>query len=146
MYFSLFDSCVEIEEDNTCGPQLQYSFAAPAVFEGTNTLFNEIELVLRQLGSLDACRAFITTVICVFRFPACNPVTGRLLPICQSSCGSVDSIISQCSAAFFRNDPMFPAVNGLLDAFVCLEPLTYYNFPLEYIETENISDCSEVGK
>ena len=80
----------------------------------------------------------------MFRLPACNSTTGRILPICRSSCSDVDAFIAECSAEFFRNNPHFPAVNERLDTFVCLEPLSYYPFPAEYIETTDPNDCSEI--
>ena len=84
-------------------------------------------------------------MICVFSFPACNPATGRILPICSNRCGVVDIVIGRCSLEFFRNDPEFPAINQFLDTFVCNEPETYYNFPLQYIETMDPNDCSSIG-
>ena len=81
----------------------------------------------------------------MFRFPSCNPETGRILGICPNVCPTIDSIITDCSLEFFRNNPDFPAVNELLDTFVCLDPETYYNFPAEYIETEP-EDCSQIRK
>ena len=97
------------------------------------------------MDRLSICGAFIGIVICVFTFPACNPTTGRILPICRNRCGIVDSIVGVCSVEFFRNNPAFPAVNQLLDTFVCLEPQSYYNFPTQYIETTDPNDCSEIG-
>ena len=93
----------------------------------------------------DICRAFISIVICVFGFPACNPTTGRILPICRNRCPIVDLIVAQCSEEFFIDNPEFPAVNRLLDTFVCREPQSYYNFPIQYIETDDPNDCSEIG-
>ena len=100
-------------------------------------------MIISQLDPFNACRVFITTVICVFRFPACNDTTGTILPICSSLCPTVDAIVMECSLEFFRNNSDFPAVNELLDTFVCLEPQTYYNFPAQYIDTEQ---CSAFGK
>ena len=73
----------------------------------------------------------------MFRFPACNETRGTILPICRDICGLVDGIVNQCTEEqFFRNNPDFPAVNQLLDTFVCSEPQSYYNFPIQYIETD----------
>ena len=81
----------------------------------------------------------------MFSFPACNPITGRILPICSNRCGVVNFVIGECSLEFFRNDPEFPNVNRLLDIFVCDQPESYYNFPLQYIETMDPDDCSSIG-
>ena len=81
-------------------------------------------------------------MICVFRYPACNATTGKILPICRDICGLVDTFVGQCTESqFFRHNPDFPTVNHLLDTFVCLEPQSYYNFPAQYIETDP-NDCS----
>ena len=125
--------------------QLGYSHYAPSTFEDADALFDEIENLIRQLDDLNLCRAFFSTVICVFSFPACNPITGRILPICSNRCGVVNFVIGECSLEFFRNDPEFPNVNRLLDTFVCDEPESYYNFPLQYIETMDPSDCISIG-
>ena len=70
-------------------------------------------------------------------------MTGMILPICPDVCPLVDDIVSQCSLEFFRNNEEFPNVNQLLDDFVCLEPQSYYNFPIQYISTD---DCSAFSK
>ena len=94
------------------------------------------------MDPLDFCRVFISTVYCVFEYPACNDTTGKILPICPDICGLVDGVVNQCTESqFFRHNPNFPAVNHLLDTFVCLEPQSYYNFPAQYIETDP-NDCS----
>ena len=73
----------------------------------------------------------------MFRFPACNETRGTILPICRDICPIVDVIVNQCtSQQFFRNNPEFPAVNRLLDTFICLKPQSYYNFPDRYIESD----------
>ena len=130
-------SCTEIPSVETCLPQLQSSFYAPGTFDSTGQVFSEFQEIIRRLDPLDICRAFISTVICVFRFPACNETRGTILPICRDICGLVDGIVNQCTEEqFFRNNPDFPAVNQLLDTFVCSEPQSYYNFPIQYIETD----------
>ena len=98
--------------------------------------------MIHQLDPLDTCRIFISTLICVFKYPACNDTTGKVLPICPGICTIVDDIVNLCTESqFFRRNPDFPAVNDFLDTFVCLEPQSYYNFPVQYIET-NPNDCS----
>ena len=78
----------------------------------------------------------------MFRYPACNDTTGKILPICPDICDLVDQVVGLCTESqFFRNNPKFPAVNHLLDTFVCLEPQSYYNFPAQYIETDP-NECS----
>ena len=129
--------CIEVPKEETCRPQIQNSFYAPGTFDSTGQLFSEFQEIISQLNTLDLCRAFLSAVICVFRFPACNETRGTILPICRDICHIVDSIIEQCaSGQNFRHNPRFPAVNTLLDTFVCLQPETYYNFPVQYIETD----------
>ena len=135
-------SCIEVPEEDTCRPQLQNSHYAPETFDSTGQVFREFQDIIRELDPLDFCRVFISTVICVFRYPACNDTTGKILPICPDICGLVDGVVNQCTESqFFRHNPDFPAVNHLLDTFVCLEPQSYYNFPAQYIETDP-NDCS----
>jgi len=138
-------SCVpsdEIPSGEPCLLQLSNSFYAPATFDYTE----ELSLEIRNLDPLNNCTGFITTMICIFRFPACNPSTGKTLPICTSICDSVDSIAKQCLLEYFGNNTEFPVVNQLLSAFRCHEPQTYINFPLQYIETDDPDDCSEFGE
>lgn len=78
-------------------------------------------------------------MVCVFRFPTCNPDTGKILPICPSVCPIVDCIANTCSLEFFAGDPDFPEVNQLLDLFMCNEPQTYYI-------TVYFVDCSLIDK
>ena len=107
---------------------------------------SEFREIIRRLDPLDTCRAFISTIVCVFRFPACDETRGTIVPICRSDCSIVDLIVELCtSQQFFRNNPEFPAVNRFFDTFECLEPQSYYNFPAQYIETDpNI--CSGIRK
>ena len=80
----------------------------------------------------------------MYRFPSCNATTGRILPICPDVCSFVDAVVELCDG-FLRNNPDFPAVNRLLDEFVCIEPQSYYNFPSQYIETDP-NDCLNISK
>ena len=129
-------SCIEIPSDETCLPLLENSFYAPGAFDSTGQIFSEFEQIIRQLNPLDPCRAFISTVLCVSRFPTCNETRGTILPICRNICDFVDLVINQCTLQFFRNNPEFPAMNRLLDTFDCHEAQSYYNFPIQYIETD----------
>ncbi|XP_065910180.1 tyrosine-protein kinase receptor TYRO3-like isoform X2 [Dysidea avara] len=134
-------SCIPVESDDTCLPQLPPdAYYAPNTFELVGAVFGEIQTIIRQLPQSSVCRGFIGTVVCVFRFPGCNPDTGKILPICSFVCPVVDCIVDACSLEFFRNDPNFPEVNRLLDQFICRVPQTYYNFPSQYISDD--SDCS----
>ena len=138
----LYNSCIKISPEETCLPQLENLFYAPTTISSSGQVFSEFQDIIREMDPLDVCRAFISTIICVFRFPACNPTTGRILPICPDICGLVDTVVGLCTESqFFRNNPEFPAVNELLDTFICLEPQSYYNFPAQYIETDP-NDCS----
>ena len=82
---------------------------------------------------------------CMLRFPACDPTTGMILPICPEQCPTLDAIIMECSAEYFRNNPDFPAMNELLNTIVCLEPQTYYNIPVQYVTTAP-NYCIELSK
>lgn len=83
----------------------------------------------------------MSTVVCVFRFPACNATSGKILPICHSICPLVDEILAQCSKGFFVGNSTFANVNRLLGNFECRKPQSYYNFPLQYIASDP-NDCS----
>jgi len=131
-----FDSCLELPSDDGCQPLVTYSFYAPAAFEVTPALPNEIETIIRQLDVLDPCRAFISTLNCILRFLPCNPTAGRILPICQDRCSTVDRTVAECSSVYSGNDLEFPAFNELATSFVCTDPGTYLHVPLQYIDTE----------
>ena len=88
-----------------------------------------------QVDPLSACTAFVGIVTCALTLPACNPTTGRILPICRSNCSAIDFNIADCTEPF-RNDPDFPALNEFLDTFECFDPQSYYPFPAQYIETD----------
>lgn len=147
MYFQF--SCIPVESDDSCLPQLPLgAHYAPNTFEFVGQVFGEIQSIIRQLPQTSVCRGFVNTVVCVFRFPACNPETGKILPICPFVCPTVDCIVNECSLEFFAGDPNFPEVNRLLDIFMCNNPQTYYNFPSQYISTgdELNVDCSLISK
>ena len=142
----VFNSCIAIPGDETCLPQLPYSFYAPNTFDLTNKLFREIQIILGELDPFNDCRRFINSVVCVLRFPACNATSGRILPICPDLCSFIDGvIIARCSSEFFANNPNFSAVNDLLNRFECLQPQSYYNFPAQYIENASV-ECSNFCK
>ena len=82
---------------------------------------------------------------CAFRYPPCNPETGKISLICRNNCAIVDEVSVECFTGRFRNGLEFPALNKLLNTFVCLEPETYYNIPLQYIETMDPDDCYSLG-
>ena len=79
-------------------------------------------------------------MICALSLPACNPRTGRILPICPSNCSAVDSNVAVCTEQF-RNNPEFPVLNEFLDTLVCSEPQTYFMFPVQYFETSDPNEC-----
>jgi len=139
-------SCIPVESDDSCLPQLPPgAHYAPNTFELVGEVFAEIQEIIQRLPQSSVCRGFIGTVICVFRFPGCDPGTGKILPICPLACPIVDCIVDDCSLEFFAGDPNFPAINQLLNAFVCDDPQTYYNFPSQYISDPN-ENCSFIGK
>ena len=99
--------------------------------------------MIGEYDPFDTCTVFITAVTCVYRFPPCDPTTGRLLPICHQQCPDIESNIEECSPETLED---YPSVSRLLDSFVCLEPQSYImNLPQQYIETDT-SQCSELGK
>ena len=139
-----FNSCIEVPEDESCQPQLITSFYAPATVDSNSQILREFRDVISQLNTLDVCRAFFSTMDCMYRFPACNATTRKILPICPDICSFVDTVVNLCTEEF-RNNPDFPALNQLLDIFMCLEPQSYYNLPAQYIET-NPNDCLKICK
>ena len=122
-----------------------YTYYAPAVFELTDELVSEIQAILRELDPFSLCRVFINTLTCTLRFPACNPNTGKILPVCPEQCHTIDAIEMECSVEYFRNNSDFPAVNHFLDATACIEPQMYYNLPAQYIATDH-NDCITFSK
>ena len=131
-----YDSCIAVPEDESCLPQLITSFYAPAILDSTTQILREFRDVISQLGPLDSCRAFFSTMSCMYRFPACNATTKRILTICHDICSFVDAVVKSCTEEVFRNNPDFPALNQLLDGFICLEPQSYIILPAQYIETD----------
>ena len=103
-------------------------------------------MIDQRLDPTHLCRDFIKILNCVATFPTCDLIsetTGRLLSICPSLCPMIDALIAQCSVQFVDN-PSFVAINELFDSFICLEATTYYQFPLEYIETDP-ANCLSLG-
>ena len=99
-----------------------------------NQLINEFE-------PFDRCRTIVTEVICVYRYPACSNITGRLLPICTYICQGIESVIVDCSLESFG----YPTVSQIVNSFDCLDPQTYFtDFPDDYIE-DDPSECSLPG-
>ena len=143
-------SCIPVESDDSCVPQLPMgAHYAPNTFELVGTVFTEIQNIIQLLPQSSVCRGFIGTVICVFRFPACNPNTGKILPICPFVCPTVECIVNECSLEFFAGDPNFPEVNRLLSEFNCSFPQTYYNFPSQYISSGSDftnDECTLISK
>ena len=103
-------------------------------------MFQEFERLFDQVDPLSSCVAFLNIVICAFGLPACNPRTGKILPICPSNCSAVVSNLAACTERF-RNNPEFSVLNGFLDMFVCSEPQTYFMFPVQYLETSDPNEC-----
>ena len=109
-------------------------------------MFEELQQIISELDPQDICTELFSIVICALRFPSCNDSRGTILPLCHNVCSLVDFAFESCiSRKFFRYNPRFPVVNQLLDAFVCVEPKSYYNFPIQYIDT-NPSICSIISK
>ena len=124
-------------EDDSCLPQLITSFYAPAILDSTTQVLREFQDIISQLDPLDGCRAFFSTMSCMYRFPACNATTGRILTICPDVCSLIDTVVvKSCADEYFRNNPDFPALNRLIDGVMCLEPQSYIIFPAQYIETD----------
>ena len=125
-------------EDETCLSQLRTSFYAPAAIMFTDQLSEEFRTIIRRLDVSDPCRGYITFVLCVHRFPACNATTGLLLSLCTTVCANLNNIIETCSSEYFIGDPNFPAMNQLFNTFTCADPASYYNFPRlnQYVDTD----------
>lgn len=141
--FDLILRCIEIPSDHICLILVPYSYYTPDTLGYSDEVINEFEDVITQYDPFDSCRTFATALTCVYTFPACNPTTGRVVPICPELCPDIRSNIEECALGSPEN---YPSLNSLYDSFVCTDPQTYFmNVPLQYIENDT-SNCSALGK
>ena len=76
-------------------------------------------------------------------YPACNPSTKKLIPVCESQCLLVDLEKAQCSVDLLQSN--FPLLQNVINSFKCDDPRAYYNFPSQYMET-NSTECFMLSK
>ena len=77
--------------------------------------------MIPQLDPGSVCSGFIISISCFLSFAPCNPITGRVLPICTDS-ANVDVLIRDCLTT--NNS----AVNQTLSNFDSLYPDINYNY------------------
>ena len=106
----------------------------------------EVNVEFDQLGEdvNDDCIQTLELLDCFLSLPACNPVTGMVMPLCPESCPEVEQIIAEnCGDAFFINNTMdFPFLNQLIN-FNCSNPESYFNFPSLYF-SNSADDCGKL--
>ena len=89
-----------------------------------------------RLDFNSTCSRFIIGISCFLFFAPCNPITGKVLPLCTDSAVGLsgDALIREC----FNTDDS--VLNQTLSNFDGLDPKMYYNIPVQYIETDQ-SQC-----
>lgn len=141
-YFILtHQSCTEVPLiPNNCSTILSNKRYAPATRIGnlSNDLKNEIRHI-SKLPVFKECQEIFSALDCaVIKYPACNPSTNKLIPICRSQCLSIDIHITQCSLSLLNSN--FTLLKDILDTVDCDVPGTYYPFSSQYIDTTS-TDC-----
>ena len=128
--------------DETCISLIPYTHYVPGSNTFTEELGTEITEIISEFEPFDDCRVFSVVVLCQYRYPACDPTTGTLFPICTELCPTVDSNIQNCALESYDE---YPAVGVLFTTFECSEPETYLmNIPPQYIS--NSSVCTPLSK
>ena len=138
-------SCQELPQEDFCSTVLSSTIYAPStLWINPNDLDDEIRQ-LNKLPDSAPCRNFLTVFNCTIRYPACNANATKVAPICTTQCALVDLQKSQCALVLDKY-PELQVVKELVNTFACKEPVTYYNFHRDYIETTNSSDCVMLSK
>ena len=137
--------CIEILDDTCLTLIPYYTHYTPDVFGFTEELTYEFTQLIEEYPPFDECRAFITVVSCLNRFPACDNATGRLLLICDEICPFIDSSIQTCDPG--HNN--YPSVRAFLNSYDCSKPETYLAYvpPLlpQYVSND-VPVCTGLGK
>ena len=132
--------------DHTCLTLVPYyTHYTPDAFGFTEELTNELAQLIGEYGPFDECRAFITVVSCLYRYPVCDPTTEKLHLLCDELCPSIDLSIRNCDPGHDN----YPSVSILIDTFDCSKPETYLTYvppiPFQYVSNDT-PVCSVSGK
>ena len=136
--------CIPVP-DETCTALIPYSNYTPDTLGFSEELSREFTQLVGEFGPFDECRAYITSVACLLRYPACNSTTGLrvILLQCPEFCRSIDSSIENCAPASYDN---YPSLRMLVNTFECTEIETYLvNIPPQYISSDS-TVCTEFSK
>lgn len=129
-----------------CDTVLAYTHYAPGIgliISNSLSDLNEEISMIKQMTEYAMCGELLILLSCIITFPACSASIERLIPICESQCLIIADQITQCRMNISKEN--FPTAFILFDDFNCENPMTYYNFPEQYIET-NPDNCLMISK
>ena len=133
--------CIPVP-DETCTTLVPYTHYTPNSNTFTEELGREVTEIISEYEPFDECRAFSVAVLCEYRYPACDPTTGTLFPLCPELCPAINSNVQNCALESYEE---YPTVLELFTAFECTDPETYLmNVPPKYIS--NSSFCTPLSK
>ena len=136
--------CIPVP-DETCTALISYSSYTPDTFRFPEELSREFTQLIGEFGPFDECRAFLTAMTCLVRYPACNSTTGLrvIVPLCPEFCRSIDSSLENCAPESYDN---YPTLSMFINTFECSETETYLvNIPPQYISNDSTA-CIEFSK
>ena len=142
-------SCINLPQQNYCSTIITYDHYAPGtlwISANPHDLNDEIQQI-DELAEFTMCGDLLHLLNCVIGYPACRTNTYKLIPICRSQCTVINLQIRQCILCMEMNTNSsdYLLAKNLLNSFECDDPKTYYNFPLQYVET-NSDDCITLSK
>lgn len=145
-----FCSCIKLPKQDYCSTLLTNHHYAPGtlwISSNHSDLNDEIRQI-NELTDFTRCGELLNTLNCVIRHPACSANTKKLVSICHSQQLTINFQIKLCllhleDSGVHSSD--FPLVKNLLNSVDCVDPETYYNFPLQYVET-NSTNCLMLSK
>jgi len=124
---------------------------APGTYDpkilGNNASLDDLNNEIRRLNELPEftmCGELTSVLNCVIKYPACSADMEKLIPICPSQCALIDFQKAKCLLVL--SDLDFSLVKGVLQSFKCVDPQTYYNFPQQYVDEANMTDCLTLSK
>ena len=120
-----FFRCEKLPEDNQ---QDFYDYYAidignsPAVVE----LITAVRSLIEEHGiySISACD-FLNTSIFLAKFPPCDPIMFKLLPMCITQCPTFSSVISQCFGDGLQTGVALSDFAAIYDSYNCSDISTY---------------------
>ena len=136
--------CIPVP-DETCIALIPYTYYTPNTSGFPEELSREFMQLIREFRPFDECRAILTVMACLLRYPACNSTTRLqiLLPLCPEFCRSIDSNIENCAPVSYDN---YPSLSMLVNTLECTEIETYLvDIPPQYISNDS-TVCTEFSK